>query len=122
MPSESSHQFAPPTLDEGSNQALHLESTLQDLPLYSFQIDSECLGLELAQMFEQTPLLPGAILIKQGQFFGMISRQRLLEYLIRPHGIEFFLKEPLHVLYSYTRIEMLLLRGNTPIVVAAQQA
>jgi signal transduction histidine kinase len=119
---ESSHQFTPPVLDEGSGQALDLESILQDLPLHKFQIDSACLGLELAQIFEQNPLLPGAVLVEQGQFLGMISRRRLLEYLIRPHGIEFFLKEPLRVLYSYARSEALSLLGSTPIIVAAQQA
>ncbi|UBF25156.1 sensor histidine kinase [Kovacikia minuta CCNUW1] len=122
MSNGSSHQFTPPTLDEGSNQALHLESTVQDLPLYRFQIESDRRGAELAQVFEQNPLLPGAILVEQEQLLGMISRQRLLEYLIRPHGIDFFLKEPLRVLYSYARSEVLLLLGNTPIIVAAQQA
>jgi len=112
----------PPTLHEGNGQALHLESTLQDLPRYSFQIESSHAGWELAQVFEQHPLLPGVILVEQGQFLGMISRQRLLEYLIRPHGSDFFLKESLRVLYSYARCETLVLLGSTPIIVAAQQA
>jgi signal transduction histidine kinase len=115
-------QLMPPALYEGSNQALHLESTLQDLPLYDFQADLQCLGCELAQIFEQNPLLPGAILVNRGKFAGMISRRRLLESLIRPHGIELFLKEPLQVLHSYTRCEVLQLSGTTPIVAAAHQA
>ncbi len=121
MPSESYQRLLPPTLLEGV-QALHLEATLQELQCYSFQVDLTCLGAELAQVFERHPLLPGAVLVEQGQFVGMLSRRRLLEHLIRPHGTEFFLKESLQVLYSYARSDLLVLAGTTPIVVAAQQA
>ena len=107
---------------EGSLQALHLEATLQELQCYSFQVELRCLGADLAQSFEQHPLLPGAVLVQQGHFVGMLSRRRFLEHLIRPHGIEFFLKEPLQVLYSYARSEVLVLAGTTPIVMATQQA
>ncbi|XGW00121.1 MAG: sensor histidine kinase [Leptolyngbya sp. BL-A-14] len=116
------HHRTAPTLIESSLQTLHLEATLQELQRYSFQIELDCLGSELAQMFEQYPLLSGAVLVEQGQFKGMISRQRLLEHLIRPRGMEFFLKEPLRVLYSYARSDLLVLTGTTAIVIAAQQA
>ncbi|MBW4694104.1 MAG: sensor histidine kinase [Lyngbya sp. HA4199-MV5] len=107
---------------EGSLQALHLEATLQELQRYAFCVELDCLGIELARVFERYPLLPGAVLMERGQFVGMLSRQRLLEYLIRPHGIDFFLKEPLRVLYSYARSDLLLVPSETSIVVAAQQA
>lgn len=119
---EFSHHLTAPTLIEGSLQTLHLEATLQELQRYSFQIELDCLGSELAQMFEQYPLLSGAVLVEKGQFKGMISRHRLLEHLIRPHGVELFLKASLRVLYSYARNDLLLLPGTTSIVSAAQQA
>lgn len=122
LPDESYQRLLPPTLLEGSLQALHLEATLQELQRYDFHVELDCLGLELAQMFEQHPLLPGAVLTEQGRFAGMLSRYRLLEYLIRPHGTDFFLQEPLRVLYSYARSDLLIVAGATPIVVAAQQA
>ncbi len=122
VPNEPSRRFTVPTQLEGSHQALHLDSPLQNLPLYSFQMEVDCLGCELAQIFEQHPLLPGTVLVDHGQFVGMISRQRLLEYLIRPHGTELFLREPVRVLYSYARTNPLLLPGDTPIVAAAHQA
>ncbi len=111
-----------PILCEGNNQALHLESTLQDLPRYQFFIDLDCPGWKLAQVFEQNPFLPGAVLTNEGQFAGMLSRQRLLEHLIRPYGTEIFLQEPLRVAYSYARSKPLLLSGSTPIIAAAHQA
>jgi signal transduction histidine kinase len=111
-----------PSVSEASNQDLRLESTLRELPLYQFEAQTSCLGAEVAEIFEQYPLLPGAILIDQGKFVGMISRRRLLEYLLRPQGLELFLNQPLHVLYSYARTEMLLVNDSTPILVAVQQA
>ncbi|MDX2229028.1 MAG: ATP-binding protein [Leptolyngbyaceae cyanobacterium bins.349] len=111
-----------PTIIEGSCQALHLESALQELPLHRFEIELSQPGTNLAQVLEQHPGLPGAVMVDAGQFISMISRQRLLEFLIRPHGMEIFLKEPLWVLHSYARCELLILPGETPILTAAQQA
>jgi len=121
--SASAYQLpVPPTLIGENHTALHLESTLQDLQLHRFEIELSCVGLELAQVFEHHPLLPGAILVDVGNFVGMIARQRLLEFLIRPQGIELFLQKPLWVLHSYARCELLILPGDTPILTAAHQA
>jgi signal transduction histidine kinase len=109
-------------LIEGSGEALHLESKLQNLPLHSFAIALDSPGSHLATVFEQHPLLPGALLIDGERIMGVLSRQRFLEYLIRPHGIDLFLNQPLRVLHSYARREWLMLPGETPILVAAQQS
>jgi signal transduction histidine kinase len=114
--------LSPPRLSEASHQDLGLESTLGELPLYEFQVETSYLGKEVAQIFEKYPLLPGAILTEQGRFVGMISRRRLLEYLLRPQGLRLFLNKPLHVLYSYARTETLVLPEFTPILVATQHA
>ncbi|OCR01565.1 histidine kinase [Oscillatoriales cyanobacterium USR001] len=111
-----------PLLSQGSHQDLSLESTLRDLPLYHFQVQLGCLGITVTEIFEKNPLLPGVILMEDDKFMGMISRRRLLEYLIKPQGIELFLNLPLKVLYSYARAEMLILSENTTILTAAQQA
>lgn len=115
-------KLTPPVLSQGSTQALHLESTLQELPLHCFQADLDCLGVQIAHVFEQYPLLPGVVLVNQKQFVGMISRQRLLAYLLRPHGMELFLGKPLSVLYSYAQTKNLLLTSDTLVVAGAQQA
>ncbi|MEB3337518.1 MAG: ATP-binding protein [Leptolyngbyaceae bacterium] len=114
-------KFLPPSCLEGGTQLLHLESTLQELSLYKFEVDVTCLTREVAQVFEKHPLLPGVILLEDGQFLGMLSRRRLLEYLIHPHGLELFLNSSLVILYSYARIEPLLLSESTPVLLAAQQ-
>jgi signal transduction histidine kinase len=117
---EFSCKILPPFLSEGSDRDLGLESTLQELPMYNFQVEINCTGAEVANFFERYPLLPGAILVEQGKFTGMISRRRLLEFLIRPHGQEVFFQESLSVIYSYTRTTILLLADTTPILTAMQ--
>lgn len=113
---------SPYSLSEGSAQDLSAESSLRDLPLYDFQVETSCLGLELARVFEKYPQLPGAILLEQGQFAGMMSRRRLLEYLIRPRRLELFLHKPLHVLYRYAGSGVLMLPESTPILAATPLA
>ena len=81
----------------------------------------------MAQVFEQYPLVPGVILVEDSsegdsQFLGMISRHQLLEFLIRPQGMELFLQKPLQVLYSYARTSPMILSEDTSIVSAAQKA
>ena len=116
-----------PVLSEGKHFDLSLESTLEDLPLYDFQVSSECLGIEVAQLFEKYPLVPGVLIVEQIEqqqqsLLGMISRRQFLEFLIRPYGMELFLDQPLRVLYSYARTNTIILSADTLILVAAQKA
>ncbi|MEG3833203.1 MULTISPECIES: ATP-binding protein [unclassified Microcoleus] len=122
MANKFSSKLLGPSLSEGSHQDLSLESTLWDLPLYDFQVKSSCLAVAVAEMFEQHPLVPGVVLMEAEEFAGMISRRQLLEYLLKPQGPELFLHLPLKVLYSYARLEILLLAESTTILAAAPQA
>ena len=103
-------------------ERLNLESTLQDLSLYEFQIEADRTGIEVARAFDSNPLLPGAILTEKQQLLGMISRRRFLEYMSRPYGLELFLKRPIKSLYLLARAETLLLPSSTLIVNAARQS
>jgi signal transduction histidine kinase len=116
----SSTEVSVPSQPEPQN--LSLESTLQELSLYDFQIESSRLGKEIAHRFQVNPLLPGVILMEQGKFGGMISRRRFLEQMSRPYGLELFLKRPLHSLYRFATAEVLKLTGDTQIVEAARRS
>ncbi len=120
MQQEFSSQISPPLLIEGSNSDLGLESKLLELPLYEFSVESSSTGKEVAEVFEKYPLLPGAILVDEGRYAGMLSRRQLLEFLIRPFGQDLFLHQPLSVLYSYGRTPILELADTTPILNAMQ--
>lgn len=119
---ESRSKLNAPVLTPGNAQTIQLESILKDLPLYDFAAEIDILGTEVAQIFERHSLLPGVILTEHGRFLGMIPRHRLLEYLLRPYGIDLFLDKPLQILHSYDRTTPLILNGDTSILIAAQQA
>lgn len=101
---------------------LNLSSTLQDLPLYDCQFNICELGEVVNQSFKSNSLLPGVILMENGEFFGMISRRRFLERLSQPYGIELFLKRPLDLLYRWEKRDILILPGSTLILEATQAA
>ncbi|WP_322744180.1 ATP-binding protein [Planktothrix mougeotii] len=106
---------------------LGLESTLEDLPLYDFQVVLGCSVRDLVQHFERHPLLPGVIIVDPkendtSEFLGMISRRGLLEFFLRPKGLELFLDQSLDVVYSYIRTPVLVLPAQTSILTATQQS
>lgn len=111
-----------PTWQEGRGLGLTFESTVQNLIWCHFSVDVQVPGAAVAQIFEREPTLPGVIITDQEQFLGMISRQRLLEYLLRPQGMELFLQQPIQVLYSYARVTPLLIAETTKITSAARRA
>jgi diguanylate cyclase (GGDEF)-like protein len=101
---------------------LGIDSTLQQLSLDDFVLESSELGRKVSLAFEANPLLPGVILTEAGQFIGMISRRRFFEYMSRPFGLEVFSKRPLKDLYRFAKTDTLLLPGNTSILMAAKQS
>ncbi len=117
---ENKASFIPPIRFELQN--LKLDSTIRELSLYDFQIESSHLGKEVYQIFQTNPLLPGAILTDRGKFAGMISRRRFLERLSSPYGLELFLKRPLSSLYRFASTDVLILQGDLPIVAAARDS
>lgn len=112
----------PPVWIDSRSEALSLESTVQALVCCQFEVEPHVTGRAIAHFFERDTRLPGVILIEQGQMLGMISRQRFLESLLRPKGVDLFLQYPLRVLYSYSRIPTLVVSATTKIVNAARQA
>ncbi|WP_224412364.1 sensor histidine kinase [Oscillatoria salina] len=111
-----------PELYLAKTSKLTLESTLQELSLYDFQIELSSLGKEVAYRFNTNPLIPGVILTRNRCFVGIISRRHFLEIMSRPYGIELFFKRPLNSLYDFTHTDVLILSGNTLIVEAAKLA
>ncbi|BAZ38452.1 histidine kinase [Calothrix sp. NIES-4101] len=115
-------KISKPLLSEGNKCDLCVESTLQELPLYTFEVEISCTGVEVAKVFEQHPLLPGVILLEEGKYIGMLSRRHLLEFLIRPFGRELFFGQSLRTIYSYARTQVLLLPATTSILAAMQMS
>ncbi|WP_293333172.1 ATP-binding protein [Microcoleus sp. CAWBG58] len=111
-----------PPLSQADLGELSLDSTLVELSLYAFNVEATDLGIKISQMLEANPLLPGVILTDRGEFAGMISRRRFLEFLSRPFGRELFLKRPVRALYRFAQTETLIFPSNTLIVDAARKS
>ncbi|HLO47001.1 MAG TPA: GGDEF domain-containing protein [Kamptonema sp.] len=120
MSSLPSAQLSVPLVSESCPPNLVLDSTLEHLLLWDFQVESSDRGQKVTEKLEADPLIPGVILTERGQLLGMISRRRFFEYLSRPYGLELFLKRPLKSLYRFACRDILLLSGDTLIVDAAR--
>ncbi|MEB3337519.1 MAG: ATP-binding protein [Leptolyngbyaceae bacterium] len=103
-------------------RSLSLESTIQELPLYECQLDIHCLGIDAAEIFEASPLLPGIILTDQDQILGLLYKEKFLRCMSRPYGLALFLKRPLTILYEFAATAVRIFPGDTLIVAAAQHA
>ncbi|MCU0544460.1 MAG: ATP-binding protein [Oscillatoriaceae cyanobacterium Prado104] len=101
---------------------LGLRSTLQELTLYDLLLESECPGSEVANIFQENPLLPGIIITEGGNFLGMISRRRFFEHMSRPYSLELFAKQPLLVLYRFAKTDILMLDSKTQIMTAVRRS
>jgi signal transduction histidine kinase len=108
--------------DRKSTLKLELESTLQELPLWSIQSEINQPGYEIAVLFEQEPLLPGIILTNNQQYVGMISRRSFFEQMSRPYGLGLFAGRPIEHLYNFIQPEVFVLSNKITIVEATQTA
>lgn len=109
-------------LSQLQSTRLSLNSTLEDLFLYDFQVEPMALGAEVAERFKQNPSLPGVLLTEDRKFIGMISRQNFWERMGRLYSLEVFSKRPIEKLYKFLEFEHLILNQNSTIVAAAQQS
>lgn len=101
---------------------LKVGSTLQELPVWTVQIELDYPGKELSILFDQEPLLPGIILTRNQQCVGMISRRLFFEQMSRPYGLGLFAGRPIEYLYNFLLPEIFVLSEDTPIVDATQMA
>ncbi|BAZ31377.1 histidine kinase [Cylindrospermum sp. NIES-4074] len=101
---------------------LQLQSTLQELPLWEVQIEIERPGNELTMLFEQEPLLPGIILMRNQDFVGMISRRKFFEHMSSPYSLALYSMRPIENLYKSLQSKISLLAEDMLIVEATQVA
>jgi PAS domain S-box-containing protein len=98
------------------------QSTLQELKLYTSEIEWHCPVGEAVKIFKLNPMLPGIIITHGSQFVAIISRRVFFEYMSRPHSWQLFSKLPINAIYQLTKKQTIILPINTPIVEAAKQS
>jgi two-component system, NtrC family, sensor kinase len=108
--------------DSETSLNISLASTLDELVLYDLEIELDSLGITASNAFKEDSLLPGVILTEGGEYRGMISRQRFLDYMSRPYSLELFSKRPLRILYESAETEIFVLDGKNLVVSSAQKS
>ncbi len=110
------------TMTNANNLNLRLESTLQELPLWSVYVEADSPANDLNTLFKQEPLLPGIILVKNHDYLGMISRQRFFEHMSRPYSFPLFSKRPAINLINFLQPDVCIISEDTLIVEANKVA
>ncbi|MEH1953648.1 MAG: ATP-binding protein [Nostoc sp.] len=110
------------SMTNANNLNLRLESTLQELPLWSVYVEADSPTNDLNILFKQEPLLPGIILVKNHNYLGMISRQRFFEHMSRPYSYPLFSKRPVRNLINFLQPEVCVISEERLIVEATQVA
>lgn len=101
---------------------LRLDSTIAELKLNLSEIDVSLPGKQLLQLFSRDDRLPGVILLRDGEFVGLVSREYFLEMMSLPYRMDLFAQRPIEQLYEFVNVNLLKLEGSTSILDAAKQA
>lgn len=104
-----------------SHKTLTQKSTIAELQLYRFQVDSETICEFVADTLNQHLELPGVIVIA-GQDVGMISRQYFFEQLGQRYGVAVHLKRPIMIMLKMIETAPLQLPATTDIPTATNLA
>jgi signal transduction histidine kinase len=97
--------------------------TLNDLNLFSTSIEVTQNVSKLAAVFETDLVTPGSVLLFKGQFIGMLSRRKFLEYMSRPYSLELYNKRPITYLIDNNKQDIpLILSGTTTIAEATHKS
>ena len=89
--------------------------TVLDLPFFDVQVEETALGSEVAKIFEGNQALPGVVVMKQGAFAGMVSRNQFFQRLGRPFGVEIYLPRPIAAFLESLSVPTISLPGETTI-------
>ncbi|NEO87612.1 MAG: ATP-binding protein [Spirulina sp. SIO3F2] len=113
---------SPSMTSQIDNKKLSPKSTLKDLPMHHVTMNVSDLVIDVVRCFEENKIVPGIILMDGDRLAGMLSRRRFLERMSRPYSIELFLKRPITVIYSFTKIHVDVFAEDLLIVKAARRS
>lgn len=103
-------------------QDLTLDSMLMDLPSYARAVHPGTSGQKVADLFAGDLLLPGVIILDEGVFLGVISRDVFFERTGKLYGTEIFLVRSIRKMLDTLPHQPLVLPETTLISLAAKEA
>ena len=93
--------------------------TVRDLPGFSERVSLQAPASDVAQLFERSPDLVGAIVVDESaspicEVVGVVSRAAFLERLSHPFALELFMKRPISSELELDRRRMIATPKNLP--------
>ncbi len=90
------------TLPQGKPASIALpgRAMLETLPSYSFSAGPQDQVASVVAALEADPALPGALILEDGRYVAVLSRERLFETLGKPYGVAVYMNKPIIELLS----------------------
>ncbi|MCB0196746.1 MAG: hypothetical protein KDJ65_32640, partial [Anaerolineae bacterium] len=101
---------------------LTMDSTLVDLPVYSFQVEADSLVCEVEKLLRAYTILPGVIIAQHGLAIGVISRRKFFEQLGQLYGVAVYMRRPIRLMLNKINADPLLLPADCPVPEAVDLA
>ncbi len=98
------------------------DTPLTSIPFFTCTLSLAQPTHEAIQQFEETPSLPGILLIEQGHLVGVLSRRRFYEVMSRPFSLELFTRRPLRNLWKTIALEPLIVEATALVSAVTTQA
>jgi len=105
------------------NHQLHINSVLSDLELINTSINTSDILLDVYDIFEKDKNTPGLILLKEGRFYGLLSKVKFFEIMSKQFMYDVYSKRKVEYLFEEdTSEKYLVLCDSTSIIVATNEA
>jgi signal transduction histidine kinase len=105
------------------NPKLHINSVLGDLELKNASVNMSDMVHTVHLIFENDSTSPGLILLKEGQFYGLLSRVKFFEIMSRQFMYDLYSKRRIdHFFEKDNSRKYLILSSTTSIITATNRA
>ncbi len=95
---------------------------IADLPAHDYQVSPETLTEQVVVELENSPELPGVLIVKNRKLIGFLTRLKLFERLGHRYGVELFMRKPILELNRIMQARVEALPGNLRVDEAVQRA
>jgi signal transduction histidine kinase len=100
---------------------LTTSSTLADLPVHHFQVDTSTPAANIDYIFRHRREIPGVLIIENQTLAGIISRRKFFEHMGQLYGTAVYLNRPIKVMLKSIGVEWLHLPSTTKIYEATHK-
>ncbi len=101
---------------------LNQKSTVENLDLYNYKIDTSSSINSLNKCFKAQPTLPGVLLFQEEKFLGVITQKSFWQYMSRPYSVELSTKRKINNVLDFFEINHPIITKNVSVIEAAESS